>query len=148
MRRNPDWLSAAGAVGLVIPALARTTVRVEVPAPLLETLGGRDRGWQVSLIVDLGGVRFIESSGLHVLCEARDRVRHGGGVLVTVCPDPQVRRIPELTGLVDVLNVTASRQEALALAARSTLLTRSDGTRASRRDPLSPPEMRSSAEKR
>jgi anti-anti-sigma factor len=69
---------------------------------------------QRRLIVDLSEVSFIDSSGLHALIKARKRLDAvGGGLFVTICPDAHARRVFEVSGLVEFLNVTSSRRDAL-----------------------------------
>lgn len=53
--------------------------------------------------VDCAAVEFIDSSGLRVLIEARQRYQEGGGQLQVVNPSPTVLRLLELTGLSDLL---------------------------------------------
>jgi anti-sigma B factor antagonist len=53
----------------------------------------------VHLIVDMGGVDFLDSSGLAALVEARKRLREGGGSLIPVITNPRILRVFEITGL-------------------------------------------------
>jgi anti-sigma B factor antagonist len=67
-----------------------------------------------SLIVDLSDCSFIDSSGLGALVSARERtLRAEGGSFGVCCPDAQVRRLLEITGLDTAMGVVASREEAL-----------------------------------
>ena len=74
-----------------------------------------------ALIVDLSAATFLDSSILGVLLEAR-RQAHERQTAYVVClgtaPEPAVRRILEITGLVPVFPVVGTREEALE-AARS-----------------------------
>jgi len=67
------------------------------------------------VIVDFEDLRFIDSTGVAVLLSAQRKVQARGGNLIVVCNDPSVRRVFEITGLIDVLHVTPSRREALFL---------------------------------
>lgn len=49
--------------------------------------------------VDLGGVTFIDSSGLRVLIALNDRVTADGGSVVVSSASNPVRRLLEITGL-------------------------------------------------
>jgi anti-sigma B factor antagonist len=49
--------------------------------------------------VDLGGVSFMDSSGLRVLIEAATRAREGGGDLIIVHSTPGIARLVEISGL-------------------------------------------------
>jgi anti-sigma B factor antagonist len=62
------------------------------------------------LIVDLSGVRFIDSSGISELVKLHAALQAGGTTLSTLAPNPTTYRIFELCGLVDQLQVTASDQ--------------------------------------
>jgi len=66
------------------------------------------------LVLDLTATTFIDSSGLGVLVGAHRRMRERGGELRLVRPAPLVARIFELVGLEAVLDLRASRDEALA----------------------------------
>ena len=52
-----------------------------------------------AVVIDLSGLRFIDSSGLDVLMQAERELYAWGGRLVLVRETPAVRRIFELTGL-------------------------------------------------
>jgi anti-sigma B factor antagonist len=55
------------------------------------------------MVIDLGGLAFIDSSGLRVLLLADSRARERGYELV-LAPGPEpVQRVFEMTGAVDVL---------------------------------------------
>ena len=51
------------------------------------------------LVIDLGDVTFLDSSGIAVLASARKAQRDRQGVLQVVNPQPIVRRTIELVGL-------------------------------------------------
>lgn len=52
-----------------------------------------------SLTVDFGGVTFLDSAGLSALVYAYQRAADEGIALVVTDPQPQVRRLLEVTGL-------------------------------------------------
>jgi anti-sigma B factor antagonist len=85
-------------------------------APALEQRLGacleRGQGW---IVVDLSRASFLDSSGLGALTNSMRRIERKGGRLVVINPDPQLRRVFELTGLQRVLNVVPDREQALAL---------------------------------
>ena len=66
------------------------------------------------LIVDLGDVSFIDSSGLGALISGLKAARAAGGYLRIVRPNDQARMILELTTLHRVLPPYDSIEEALA----------------------------------
>jgi anti-sigma B factor antagonist len=65
------------------------------------------------LIVDLGAVSFIDSSGLGALISGLKAARAAGGYLRIARPNDQARLILELTTLHRVLPPYRSVQEAL-----------------------------------
>ena len=72
-----------------------------------------------SVLVDLSDCRFIDSTGLSVLVHARSRIMgdandSGAGRLEICCPDPQIRRLLEITGIDKAFGVHDSREEALS----------------------------------
>ena len=65
------------------------------------------------LVVDLGGVSFIDSMTLGVLLGAVKRLRPRGGQLRIVVTDPHVRRVFEITLLDRVFDLYGDREQAL-----------------------------------
>jgi anti-anti-sigma factor len=55
------------------------------------------------LDVDLGGVTFLDCAGISALVAARNTAVQAGRQMWVTYPQPIVRRILELTGLLDVL---------------------------------------------
>jgi anti-anti-sigma factor len=70
------------------------------------------------LVVDLSDVSFMDSSGVRALLLARRRLDREGDFWAVVCPDPDIRRVLDLLGVADVLNVVSSRAEALRRESR------------------------------
>jgi anti-sigma B factor antagonist len=52
-------------------------------------------------IVDLAGLAFIDCSGVAAFARAQRRARRAGGNLLLAAPRPRVRRVFELSRLVD-----------------------------------------------
>jgi anti-sigma B factor antagonist len=71
------------------------------------------------IIVDLGGLEFIDSSGVAALARGRKLARHAGGDLLLAAPRREVLRVLTLTRLIDVFPVHASVDEATRVARRS-----------------------------
>jgi anti-sigma B factor antagonist len=59
------------------------------------------------VVVDLGGVEFIDSSGLRMLLLADTRGREHGYELVLLAGRESVQRVFEMTGALDVLRFEA-----------------------------------------
>lgn len=55
--------------------------------------GGRE------LVLDMSGVRFMDSQGLHMLLATDQAMRDLGGNLVVASPSPAVRRLLDVSGL-------------------------------------------------
>ena len=68
------------------------------------------------LIIDLGALDFIDSSGLGAIIGALKTARQAGGELRLVNPQEQARKILELTTLDKVFQIHNSVEEALAEA--------------------------------
>jgi anti-sigma B factor antagonist len=63
-------------------------------------------------IVDMSEVPFIDSTGVGVLVGALKRAHEQGGTLTILAPQPRVRRVFEITGLLDSLIIHESLQAA------------------------------------
>lgn len=57
------------------------------------------------LVLDLTGVTFIDSSGLGVILGRYRRLKKEGGKLIIYRPQPQVRRLLELSGLGKIMTI-------------------------------------------
>jgi anti-sigma B factor antagonist len=85
----------------------------ELRAPLVEAIEAGANG----VLLDLSDCEFIDSTGLSVLVQARRMLVENGGEkrgFGVCCPDPQVRRILEITGLDREMGLHDSRDDALA----------------------------------
>jgi anti-sigma B factor antagonist len=100
-----------------IPRGTTVTVRGELDllsSPLLErALGPVLDSDAEQVIVDLRGLEFMDSSGLHVLLRAHQLIHDAGRRLVLVRGSETVQRVFDLTGVSDTLTIVASPEEAL-----------------------------------
>lgn len=64
-----------------------------------------------TVVADLRGVAFMDSTGLGVLVGALKRLRQSGGALHVVCDSEPVLKIFRVTGLIDVFGVVPSLDE-------------------------------------
>jgi anti-sigma B factor antagonist len=69
---------------------------------------------QTTLIVDLGGVAFLDSTGLGALVEARSATGEAGGALPLVCSQERILKLFTITGLDGVFTIHSSVSEAVA----------------------------------
>lgn len=72
-----------------------------------------DRGPAKNLVFNLERVSFIDSSGLGVLLGRYKRITRNGGNVSIVSPQPQVRRVLDLSGLLRIMDEYPSETEAL-----------------------------------
>lgn len=84
--------------------------------PLQATLNAMILPGGGTVVVDLGGVDFIDSSGLGALVQA-DRVANERDTRLILVPSPAVRRLLQVTALDTVLETAADLPAAEALAA-------------------------------
>ena len=68
------------------------------------------------IVIDLLGVDFIDSSGLHVIAETQRALRARGGDTKVICTG-NVRKLFEIIGLNEILTLVEDRDEAYAVAA-------------------------------
>ena len=66
------------------------------------------------IVVDLGAVDFLDSTGLGVLVGALKRVRTHDGDLGLVCAEPRIMKVFEITGLTKVFAMYESLDQAVA----------------------------------
>lgn len=80
-------------------------------SPILEErlVSVLDQG-QSSVVVDLGQVTFLDSTGLSVLIAGLKRCQTAGGTLRVVAPQPNVRRVFDITGLADAFQLASDDQ--------------------------------------
>jgi anti-sigma B factor antagonist len=74
----------------------------------VDTVGGG------TVVVDLTGVTFIDSTGLGVLIGARKRCSEAGRELRVVVSEPRILKVFEITGLTDLFAIHPSLDLAVA----------------------------------
>ncbi|MEW8957995.1 hypothetical protein MHOCP_14900 [Moorella humiferrea] len=65
------------------------------------------------LLLDLEGVTFMDSSGLGVILGRYRRLKKEGGRVVICRPQPQVRRLLEISGLSKIMTIHPEGPETL-----------------------------------
>jgi anti-sigma B factor antagonist len=73
-----------------------------------------------SLVVDLSDVDFMDSTGLALLINAHRRLTRRSKGFAVVCPPGPLRRVFEVTDMVDTLHVVPDRDSAWAALATRT----------------------------
>jgi anti-sigma B factor antagonist len=71
------------------------------------------------IILDLGDVGFLDSTGLGVIVGCLKRARANDGDIVLVCDQRPILKVLEITGLTTVFGVHATVDEALAATGAS-----------------------------
>ena len=72
-----------------------------------------DRG-RARLVLDLAAVMYIDSSGLGAVVAAMKHARRAGGDIKVCALDHDVRSLFEMTHLTKLLDIRATRQDAIA----------------------------------
>lgn len=77
-----------------------------------ETINGLIQEGHHHLIINLEGVRYIDSTGLGVLIGALKKVREHKGRIMLICTNPQIKKIFNITGLVKIFEIYQDEDEA------------------------------------
>lgn len=72
---------------------------------------------QKTMIVDLSGVAFLDSTGLGALVEARAATTEAGGALPLVCSQERILKLFTITGLDGVFTIHPKISDAVAALA-------------------------------
>jgi anti-sigma B factor antagonist len=90
-------------------------------APELRSVLGETLGTPtVAVLVDLSDCEFIDSTGLSLLVEAKRRLTEERRPFGVCCPDVDVRRLLELTGIDEAVGLFDTRDEAVAVLRNGT----------------------------
>jgi anti-sigma B factor antagonist len=85
---------------------------------VLEDALGRQAGDRFALVLDLTGLAFVDSAGIHALVTAREGLEESGTrSAVVVAPGSNVERTLDMTGLLERLATHPDRDSALAAVA-------------------------------
>jgi len=66
-----------------------------------------------TIVVDMGGLSYLDSTGLGILVGTAKRCRQAGGDLAVVCNRDNLLKIFNISGTQEILNVVPSLQDAL-----------------------------------
>ena len=67
-----------------------------------------------NLVINLAGVDYIDSTGLGTLVGGLKRASEKGGAIRIICPNEQIHKVFNITGLVKVFPIFQTEQEAFA----------------------------------
>ena len=105
--RTPHLDEVRPLVQLVSPFAPH--IAEELWSVLGETLGTPT----VAVLVDLSDCEFIDSTGLSLLVEAKRRLSEERRRFGVCCPDADVRRLLELTGIDEAVGLFDTRDQAV-----------------------------------
>jgi anti-sigma B factor antagonist len=92
-----------------VPVIAVSgEIDVATAPQLRETLQGVIAGGGTTIVLDLLGVTFLDSTALGVLVGALKRCREAGGDLQLVVAESRILKIFEITGLTNVFTIVDS----------------------------------------
>jgi anti-sigma B factor antagonist len=92
-----------------VPVIAVSgEIDVATAPQLRESLQGVIAEGRTTIVLDLLGVTFLDSTALGVLVGALKRCRESGGDLHVVVADPRILKIFEITGLTNVFTIVDS----------------------------------------
>jgi len=112
--RPPGFAVESAPIGGVPGVLVRGEVDIETAPEVTAALDAAIRETRGALVVDLSDVAFLDSSGVNVLLRARAVLGREERVLVVVCPPGAARRVFEVAGIADLLELYDSREQAAA----------------------------------
>lgn len=97
-----------------VPVVAASgEIDVATAPPLRDRLQALAASGQTTIVVDLLGVTFLDSTALGVLVGALKRCRESGGDLPLVVTEPRILKVFEITGLMGVFPIFSSVDEAV-----------------------------------
>ena len=116
MTGGPPRAFAVGDAGLKGAPGVTVHGEVDVSAvtTLVAALDAAIRDSSGAFVIDLSDVEFLDSSGLSALMRARALLGREERALAVVCPPGPVRRLFEVAGVIDLLFLYSSGEEAAA----------------------------------
>lgn len=88
-------------------------IDVATAPPLRDRLQSLTTSGRSTVVVDLLGVTFLDSTALGVLVGALKRCRESGGDLPLVISEPRILKVFEITGLTGVFPIHATVEDAV-----------------------------------
>ena len=103
-RSTPLTTEIRGAQGHALVILTGE-LDVSTAGGLYEELATLTREGVIHVALDLTALEFIDSTGISVIITEHKRAASAGGELIILTPHHNVRRVFEVAGLMDVLDV-------------------------------------------
>jgi anti-sigma B factor antagonist len=104
-RRHVTIVQPRGELDLATVETLRSTLDDAIAETLSAALGGMEHG--ARLVLDLRGLSFIDSTGLHLLVALDQRAQRDGFQLTLLAPAAPIDRAIELCGLDQILPFAA-----------------------------------------
>jgi anti-anti-sigma factor len=102
-----------------VPALVLLSGELDIVSSraFAEAMAELERSSPERVVIDIGALTFIDSSGINALVQAARVVEKRGGRAVVASPAPHVQRVFDITHVGDVVSIAAGRDEAMRLVA-------------------------------
>ena len=98
--------------------VVRGDIDISTSPKLLDTLFSLVDGGHLNIVLDLDGIKYVDSSGLGSLVKAYQRIKQNNGTIRVICNNPRVYRVFSITGMTEVFHLFSSldeiRKDALA----------------------------------
>lgn len=91
-------------------------IDVATAPPLRDRLQALTASGKTTVVVDLLGVTFLDSTALGVLVGALKRCRESGGELLLAISEPRILKVFEITGLTGVFSIRENVADAVRAA--------------------------------
>jgi anti-sigma B factor antagonist len=92
----------------------RGEIHVTTAGQLFQQLTNAIESGNTTIVLDLGGVEFIDSTGLSVLLNGLRLVSQKQGRMALACANPTVLRLFQITSLIETFDIFPDRAAAVA----------------------------------
>jgi anti-sigma B factor antagonist len=100
--------------GITILSMSGNLLGEKDAKPILESVELSIENESNKFVIDLGDMKFINSTGLSVLLTVLTKSRNAGGDMVIINIPEQLANLLKITKLSDVFPQAASKEEAIA----------------------------------
>jgi anti-sigma B factor antagonist len=100
--------------GITILSMSGNLLGEKDAKPILESVEISIENESNKFVIDLGDMKFINSTGLSVLLTVLTKSRNAGGDMVIINIPEQLANLLKITKLSDVFPQAASKEEAIA----------------------------------
>lgn len=114
MTATPDFGAEPFALGRARGVAIRGELDLDVAPGVTALVDEAIRTTTGTFVIDLSGLRFLDSTGLTLFIRARALLGQQGRAIAVICPPGQVRGVFEAAGIADLFSLFGSREEAVA----------------------------------